>query len=199
MTTKDRILDKAVQLFNESGTGAVSTNHIAEALGMSPGNLYYHFRNKDEIIRAIMDRLVAAWAAIYSLPDDRLPTLEDLQRMVRQNFEVLWQFRFYYREMTALMHRDAQLRHNYQTVRHYGFTNFRRLVEGFEAAGVMRAPVDPAEMLRLTELCWLIGDFWLPFAELGGETVDTALIEHGIDLMMHVLQPYLITPGEPHE
>ena len=60
--TKSRILDKALELFNERGTANVTTNHIAEALGMSPGNLYYHYRNKAEIVRGLFARIIAAWS-----------------------------------------------------------------------------------------------------------------------------------------
>ena len=50
VSTKEAIVITAIELFNEKGTAAVSTNRIAEAMGISPGNLYYHFRNKEEII-----------------------------------------------------------------------------------------------------------------------------------------------------
>ena len=43
MKTKDKIIAKAIDLFNIHGTKAISTNHIAKELGISPGNLYYHF------------------------------------------------------------------------------------------------------------------------------------------------------------
>jgi AcrR family transcriptional regulator len=53
VSTRARITQAALRFFNEQGTAAVSTNHMADALGISPGNLYYHFRNKAEISRAL--------------------------------------------------------------------------------------------------------------------------------------------------
>src|SRR4029450_3308614 len=103
MGTRERILATALRLFNESGTAAVSTNHIADALGISPGNLYYHFRNKEAIIRALFEQQFAHWDFIYSLPDDRMPTLADLRRLVDDTFPVSWEYRFIYRELIALL------------------------------------------------------------------------------------------------
>ena len=76
--TKSRILAGALALFNERSAGAVTTNHIAEALGMSPGNLYYHYRNKEEIVRALFGQLQGAWAELYKLPKDRMPGVPDM-------------------------------------------------------------------------------------------------------------------------
>ena len=53
MKTKDKIIQASIELFNLLGERNVSTNHIAAHLNISPGNLYYHYRNKDDIIRSI--------------------------------------------------------------------------------------------------------------------------------------------------
>src|SRR6266542_3409730 len=105
MNTRERILAAALRLFNESGTATVSTNHIADALGISPGNLYYHFRNKEQIIRALFEQLFARWDELYTLPGVCPPTLADLQQLVRATFSISWDYRFLYRELIAWLRR----------------------------------------------------------------------------------------------
>ena len=192
MKTRERILAAALRLFNETGTASVSTNHIADALGISPGNLYYHFRNKEEIIRALFEQQFARWDEPGSLPDDRLPTLADLQQIVRASFMTGWEYRFMYRELIALLRRDEQLHRRWVEIRARGFAGFRELVDLFVAAGVLRAPDDPAVVTRLAELCWLIAEFWLASVEVSGETVDAAQMERGVGLMLQVLDPFII-------
>lgn len=192
MKTRERILDVAIQLFNENGTNAVSTNHIAEAAGISPGNLYYHFRNKEEIINAIYDRMSAGWADIHLLPDGQPPTLHDLKMMVRRNFEVLVPYRFFYREMVLLIRNDAELQKKYQAVRNGGFANIEYLLTQFINAGIVRAPTPPTTMEDLAALVWMVVEFWLVFVEIGGDAVTVEQQERGVHLLMQVLRPYLV-------
>jgi AcrR family transcriptional regulator len=194
MKTRERILAAALRLFNEQGTAAVSTNHIANELGMSPGNLYYHFRNKEEIIRALFEQQFALWDVLYTLPDDRLPTLADMQHLVRATFAMSWDYRFMYRELIALLRRDEELQRRWVEVRTRGFAGFHELVEQFVAAGVLRAPETPQTVQRLAELCWLISEFWLASVEVSGQTVDAAQMDHGVALMLQVLEPFLVSP-----
>ena len=195
MATRERILDAALARFNEEGTAAVSTNHIAAAAGLSPGNLYYHFRNKEEIIRALCERQFAAADRLYGLPGDRPPTLADLRRLVRATFVMHWDFRFIYRELIALLRRDERLHRRWLEVRQRGFDGFRALVAAFVAAGVLRPPGDPDEVTRLAELCWLISEFWTANVEVSGRTLDAAQLDRGVVLLHQVLAPFVIEDG----
>lgn len=192
MNNRERILDTALRLFNDTGTGPVSTNHIAEALGISPGNLYYHFRNKEEIIRALFERMFTLWGQPSSLPQDRAPTLADLEQVVRASYVLLWDYRFVYRELIALLRRDEVLRQRWLAVRSRGFEGFYELFDTFVRAGVLRPPQDPTALSRLAELCWLISEFWLPSLEVSGEAVDVSQMERGVELMLQALEPYII-------
>jgi AcrR family transcriptional regulator len=191
MSTRENILDTALRLFNEDGTAEISTNHIAEACRISPGNLYYHFRNKQEIIRELFRRLYAIWDNGLSLPQDRAPILDDLKTVVEANYQIIWQYRFAYRELIALLRQDAELRQGFLAVRQRGFDGFNELFSIFVAAGVFRMPDDPQAINELQEVCWLISEFWLTNLEVNGRNVDEAEMQRGVKLMLRALQPYL--------
>ena len=186
---RDRILDVALELFNAAGTAPISTNHIAAAAVISPGNLYYHFRNKEQIVQAIFEQLFDRYQQVFTLPPDRPPTLADLRHLVRANFDVLWEYRFAYRELALLLRRDEVLRQRWLEVRRHGYSGFRELVTAFVSAGVVAAPADAGAVDRLADLCWLISEFWLPNLEVNGQPVDAPQLERGVALMLQVLDP----------
>lgn len=197
MATKDRILDAAIALFNAESVADVSTNHIAAAAGMSPGNLYYHFHNKEEIIRAIYERMGEVWDVLFALPTDREPTLSDLEAMIRGNFTVLWEYRFFYREMLVLMQRDPVLFERFRARRRQGLADLAELLRHFGRVSVLQFP-DDAAVRDLADICWLLADFWLPYSELDGERLSAETLQRGVALLWRALQPYL-RPSDPNE
>jgi AcrR family transcriptional regulator len=196
MSTRDRILNAALVLFNEQGTGAVSTNHIAAAIEISPGNLYYHFRNKEDIIHALFERLFVLWDETFKLPPDRAPALADFDGLIASNYQLIWDYRFAYREMAALLHNDPDLQAQYQEVRQRGYAGFAELIEAFASAGVLTRPESPREQMALTELCWIISEQWPVNLELRGRAFDAAGIQEGIALMRYIFRPYLPPESE---
>lgn len=189
--TKGRIVRAAVRLFNESGTAAVSTNHIAEEAGISPGNLYYHFRNKEEIIREVWDRVDTLWERSYALPTKGTPKVDDLRTMVEETFSGLWEYRFFYRELGALTRRDPELRRRYLVVRERGLDGTEALLRSFVEGGVLLGLEGPDEIVRLAKVLMLVAECWLPYEETAGGELEPERRQEGVELMMQVLRPHL--------
>ncbi|MGD8405965.1 MAG: TetR/AcrR family transcriptional regulator [Anaerolineales bacterium] len=191
MSNRERVLEAALTLFNEQGTGAVSTNHIAEAAGISPGNLYYHYRNKEEIIRALFEQLFAAWDEAFQLPTDQAPSMTDFDTMIAANYQLIWEYRFAYREQAALLRNDPELHDRYLAVRQRGYEGFAALIEAFAAAGVLSQPTDSQELEIVTELCWIVSEQWPVNLEMSGRPFDKDGIMQGAALMRWILNPLL--------
>jgi AcrR family transcriptional regulator len=91
MKTRDRILQTSLQLFNECGEPRITTNHIADELDISPGNLYYHFRNKDEIIALLFQQFERQMETALQVPERRVPNMEDMWLYLHLVFENIWE------------------------------------------------------------------------------------------------------------
>jgi AcrR family transcriptional regulator len=189
--TKTRILDTALALFNERGSANVTTNHIAEAMGISPGNLYYHFRNKAEIVRSLFQRIMAGWAENYTPPKARPPTFRTMDAMAAGNFEIQWQYRFFFRDLTMLLAADDELAAQYRGNRETGIANTHTLLRHFISAGLM-APTDKRTLDEITQLLWLVGDFWLVFRDAGGGEITPADMDEGVRLFRRILSPHIL-------
>jgi len=157
-----RILDGALELLNRSDGEAVTTNHIAAHLRMSPGNLYYHFRNREEIVRAIFPRIVAeALAATATPAGSHLTALEFGERHL-QGVRTLWRYRFFFRDLNQLIARDPRLAAGYREYQRRLRAQYRGIFERLMADGSMRVP-DPAEDLdRLLADSMVIWANWIP-------------------------------------
>lgn len=189
--TKTRIQDAALALFNERGTGNVTTNHIAEALGMSPGNLYYHYRNKAEIVRALFARITGEWTVNYAMPEGELPGIPAMECMMAGNFEIQWRYRFFFRDLTMLLSADPELAAAYRGNRSASYGNTLYLLNMFIEAGVIENPGDAEAVKDLAQLLWLVGDFWLVFKDAGGGPVGSAEMQQGVRMFRRLLNPII--------
>jgi AcrR family transcriptional regulator len=107
--TKQRILETSLRLFNQHGTGQISTNHVVDALRMSPGNLYYHYRNKASIIRGLFAQFCEE-ASRPGLESEEGPPVFQLLAWFERRSMLLARYEFLPREIFALSDGDSWLR-----------------------------------------------------------------------------------------
>ena len=189
--TRERILDLSLVMFNDRGEPNVTTNHIADELEISPGNLYYHFRNKDDIVEHLFARYEARIDEVLVTPDDRLPTLEDIWLQLHLAFEVMWDHRFIFRDLVDLTSRNRKLRLHYARTLKRAIGNAAAVMHGLVRAEVMRA--SRAEVEATANNILLVATFWMNFNTVrGGSTEKTAEdLTQGIYQVMMLIAPFL--------
>ena len=155
--TRDRILDAALRLFNDEGLPAVSTHTIAAELGISPGNLHYHFKSKRLIVawlfRRYEERLAPCLAAAASAT-----ALDDLWLSLHLTFEAIDEYRFIPRDMEHLLNGNPGLEARAQALAASQLLAAQALCAGLAQAGVIEAGPEDIELLALqivfTTSCW---------------------------------------------
>lgn len=187
--TSQRILDVALRLFNEQGETNISTNHIADELEISPGNLYYHFRNKDDIIEQLFQRFEERMDQSLAVPDGREITLEDVWLQLHLVFECIWSYRFLYRDIINILSRNRSLRLRFARILKRGSANAHSIMKGLNETGVMRASA--AEIEGLSTNILVLATFWLNYANIRGEKDEQQAIQKGIVQVMMLVSPFL--------
>lgn len=109
MKTRDRILECALMLFNQQGEPNVSILEIANELGISPGNLYYHFHGKEPLILGLFERFQAELAPLLNPPDDVRLDVEDYWLFLHLIVERMAHYRFLFQDLSNLAGRLPKL------------------------------------------------------------------------------------------
>ncbi|WP_062265863.1 TetR/AcrR family transcriptional regulator [Endozoicomonas arenosclerae] len=196
--TRDRILDRALELFNDQGERAVTTNHIAADLGISPGNLYYHFRNKDEIILALFQRLIDSIATRITVPDDRPMDFQDKRIFIEAALAGMWEFRFIYRDVHGVMNRSNELRAVYQQFARLSLQTLEGIVTGLVSSGVMRVQEHEVEALALNN--FMVLSSWQELVTAAflkeGEVLPKQLFRRAFYQILLMDRPYISDAAE---
>ena len=155
--TRDRILEASLALFNEDGLAAVSTHRIAAELGISPGNLHYHFKAKQLIVAGLFRRFEERLAACMDAAAG-VDAIDDLWLSLHLIFEAINTYRFVYRDVDYLLNEYPELEPRAQALTAHNLLAAKALCTGMRNAGVIEAGDEAVEMLALqivfATTCW---------------------------------------------
>jgi len=175
LKTKERILQLSLQLFNERGERSVTTNHIAAELNMSPGNLYYHFRNKSEIIKELMEQYQGETLQMLALPDDRLLDANDKIRYFQVLSSQLWAYRFLHRDVYHLVENNEGFCKMYPRFAGQVMQQGQKIYQAFVDAGLMQMTSSEIEALIIN--LWIVLTNWTNFLYMSGHITDSNTLE----------------------
>jgi len=159
--TRERILETALTLMNQLGEPHVTTANIADELNISPGNLYYHFRNKDDIIGELYAALESKIAPLLSWPDDRAATVEDLWLLLHLLFERMWEYRFFYRDVDEITSRNRRIARRFSDLTQRAESTVIQLCARLAEAGTLRA--SEREITALATNVVIVATYWMSF------------------------------------
>jgi AcrR family transcriptional regulator len=198
MKTKDKIILASLDLFNERGERNVSTNHIASHLNISPGNLYYHFRNKSDIIYEIFKNYKLMVDTYLNVPIDRAVHISDLIAYLDAVFNGLWAYRFLHRDLEHLLDNDECLRKEYRQFTLDCLESVRGIIYEMEKSEIYR-PMSEAQRTSKALNVWLIVTNWMTYLktvhdeESGGQgALNRQTIKHGVYQVLDYVMPYLL-------
>lgn len=190
METVELILTTAIDLFNKLGTAKVTTNLIAKQAGISPGNLYYYFKDKSHIIREIYELMIRDWETVYEQVEDQSLLQDALRSFIDANFELLWKYRFFYRETVALMNLDPILACRQIEVTTERFERQRGVLKKAAQEGILRFSNPERELDEVLTIGWIVANNYLVHLESLGKTVQKTDYKTGTELVLKILYPY---------
>jgi AcrR family transcriptional regulator len=162
--TRERILETALLLFNRLGEPNVTTADIAGEMEISPGNLYYHFRSKDEIIAELFATFARRLEELLTWPEGREAGVEDLWFLLHLLFEAMWAHRFLFRDLDEILSRNRVVATRFALIMRRGSGTVIELCRAMVASGAMSA--SDREIAALAENVTLIATYWISFQKL---------------------------------
>jgi len=197
--TRERILEVSLRLFNDFGEPNVNTTIIAEEMNISPGNLYYHFKNKDDIINSIFQQFEREADRLLTVPNERRPNVEDAWLFLHLLFELIWKYRSFYRDLNNLLINNRTFEMRFKTLLAQKTRMARWLTDGLAQAGELKGT--RAELEALATNMVVVATYWLSYEyvlnprKFSEPEVVGAALSRGCYQVMALTAPYLVGDG----
>lgn len=194
--TAERILEVTLDLFNRFGEPNVSTTLISSELNISPGNLYYHYPAKDELINSLFDRYERGLDDLLQAAPN-VKNVEDAWLFFHMLFELIWQYRFLYRDLNDLLSKNRRLETHFQFVLKHKSRAVRNVLDGLSSHSAIRLQGTEVEPIATSMVVVLT--YWLsyeyvrePRRALEPEAANASLMRgayHVLNLITPFLEP----------
>ncbi|PHR30310.1 MAG: hypothetical protein COA38_10765 [Fluviicola sp.] len=194
--TKDHILKTALDLFNADGLSKVTLRTIANKMGISQGNLSYHYKKREEIIEALYFQLVGKVDENMSKGEGGTVGLQTMFGMSAVMMENLFEYRFFMLDFVQIMRESDKIRTHFLQLTKIREEQFSMLFSGLIEKGILRKEVLPNEYLFLYKRIQILGDFWISSAQITKPRLNKKMIKEYSEIINQTIFPYLTGAGK---
>lgn len=193
--TKKRILEVALALFNSKGVSKVSLRAISDEMGISLGNLTYHFKKREDIVESLYFQLVNEFEESMTKIKASNSVLEMLLTVSKNMMHAIYKHRFFLLDFVQIMREHKKIRTHYHELYNERVLQFEAIFDRLVQNGKMRKEVLPNEYRNLFIRLKILGDFWISFMEIGNETFELSKISVYEEIIIQEIFPYLTDKG----
>ncbi|MCT4582915.1 MAG: TetR/AcrR family transcriptional regulator [Flavobacteriales bacterium] len=194
--TKRKILDAALKLFNEQGIANVSQHTIAKHLGISPGNLTYHYPKKAAIEEALYFELVGLMDDAFDLFSSQKTAVQSLIKSSETLFEHMYHYRFFFFDIVHIFRTNNIIKEHYTQLQANRKVQFKEIIQQLSTKGILRQEELPNEYEKLYERIQLTFDFYLAYSGITRNKINKELINEQSTSFIYTLYPYLTDKGK---
>lgn len=193
--TSEKILDTALALFNTYGLPKVTLRTIAKEMGISQGNLNYHYKKRDDIIEALYFQLVEMMDQSMSAHQ---PSSGGLQLMFDISAGIMsnsYKYRFFLLDFAQIMRENATIKKHFKKLTKLRQEQFSGLIDMMVTLGIMRKEKLPNEYFFLYQRFQILGDFWISSAEIAHTKITKKIMSEYYEIITQAIYPYLTDRG----
>lgn len=192
MSTKEKILAKALELFNEKGYNNITTRHIAAELSISPGNLHYHFKHSEDIIKILFAELTIKMDELLTrMKTKENKTLDDLYILTSSTCEIFYHYRFIFINLVDVLKKIPEVEAKYEGINFSRKEEFQLIFTDLQKNNIIRKDVPDFIVHGLTEQIFIIADNWLTHNRLISKRPKKQAIQSYTLLLMNLFYPLL--------
>ena len=197
INTKTKIKNSAIHLFNTQETLSVTTNHIAKEAGISPGNLYYHYKNKEEIVTDLYLDLSKRFEEINSfenilLSSNPIKVLDDTFELMG---EIFYEYRFLLRDSMVLIALYPSFKENFVRNQEKRIKQIESLLQFLLKENIIQYEKN-INLVRRAKMHWFITAYWQSFASSTGNVSKESIKEAKEIFFEFMIYPFLTQKGK---
>ena len=194
MKLKEKILHKAVELFNERGISSTSPNQIAAALEISSGNLTYHYKTKASLVREIYEKMDADSQDFIKL--EGYLTLNDFRKIMGTFRDFMKRYSFFFQDLFFILQNYPEVGKLYEETNLIRLKQGRSLFEYYIETGRMIPERGGINYDFLTHNVWMVGAFWNFQSKIfsSGQVFEKSM--NLVEMSWYMILPYLTEKGK---